>query len=378
MKTLGIYLHIPFCKSKCRYCDFCSQPNPTSERMERYVAALCRDLADRAADCADYTVDTVYFGGGTPTLLPPDRLVAILDCAAQHYRLSSHAEITAECNPSTVDYAGLRQMCEGGFNRISMGLQSANSLELKRLGRLHSYSDFEDTWNQAVRAGFSNLSADVMFGIPHQTTESFLNTLERVTSLSPKHLSAYSLTVEEGTAFGKIGEEGLQLPDEDTVREMYLMMSAYLAEHGLHRYEISNFAVRGYESRHNLKYWRGEEYLGFGPAAYSDFKGARFGNSRSIEGYLEGKDITEEREIPLPTERNGEYVMLGMRLEEGISLSELRRRAGERESDRIVRLLERYAALGLVRLWNGRAGFTSEGMLVSNTLLAELLDFRET
>ena len=167
------------------------------------------------------------------------------------------------------------------------------------------------------------------------------------------------------------------MPNEDTVREMYLTMVSYLAAHGLHRYEISNFAACGYESRHNLKYWRGEEYLGFGPAAHSDFGGVRFGNGRDVEGYLAGKDITEERSTPSPMERNGEYVMLGMRLEEGISLLELQRRLGEAESQRVERLLERYAALGLVRRWNGRVGFTSEGMLVSNTLLSELLDFRE-
>lgn len=369
MPTLGLYLHIPFCRSKCLYCDFCSFPHPTAERMRAYAARLCEDLTARAGACRDYTVDTVYFGGGTPTCLPPEALCGILDTVRSHYRMAPDAEITTECNPGTVTPDGLRLLRHGGFNRLSLGLQSAQPDELRALGRLHGFAAFADIFRAARAAGFANISADVMFGIPHQTPERFADTLEKLCALNPDHVSAYALTVEEGTPFGRRGADALDLPDEDAVREMYLSMVAFLRGHGLLQYEISNFARPGYESRHNLKYWTMGEYLGFGTAAYSDFGGARFGNSRDLEGYLAGQDISCGREHPTPLTRESERVMLGMRLCRGMD-------AGALGASR-CEMLERYLSAGLVKRDADRYSLTPEGMLVSNAILAPMVDFSE-
>ena len=206
---MGLYLHIPFCRSKCLYCDFCSFPRPTGEWMEAYAAALCRELGARAGDCRGYTVDTVYFGGGTPTCLPAATLCRILDAVRTCYRVAEDAEITAECNPGTVTAAELSALRRGGFNRLSIGLQSAQPGELRALGRLHDFPTFAETFAAARAAGFDNLSADVMFGIPHQTPESFADTLEKLCALRPDHVSAYALTVEDGTPFGRRGAAAL-------------------------------------------------------------------------------------------------------------------------------------------------------------------------
>lgn len=366
---LGLYLHIPFCRSKCLYCDFCSFPHPTGERMEAYAAALCRELGARAGDCRGYTVDTVYFGGGTPTCLPAATLCRILDAVRTCYRVAEDAEITAECNPGTVTAAELSALRRGGFNRLSIGLQSAQPGELRALGRLHDFPTFAETFAAARAAGFDNLSADVMFGIPHQTPESFADTLEKLCALRPDHVSAYALTVEDGTPFGRRGAAALELPDEDAVREMYLSMVAFLRGRGILQYEISNFSRPGYESRHNLKYWRMEEYLGFGVAAYSDFAGARFGKSRDVDAYLAGADITAEREIPTARTRESERVMLGMRLTEGVPAPVL----GAARCARLDRLIPP----GLVRRAGECYALTPQGMLVSNGILSDLVDFSE-
>ena len=377
MKNLGLYLHIPFCKSKCLYCDFCSFPNPKEEQIASYVGALCHDLERRSRDCHDYEVDTVYLGGGTPTILRADQLEQIMETLTRYYHISATAEITAECNPATGGAELFRRMRSVGFNRLSIGLQSANCEELRALGRLHTFEQFLETWESARSAGFSNLSADVMFGIPHQTRESFLATLDKVLSCNPTHLSAYALAVEEGTPFGKRGEDALHLPDEESTRSMYLDMVSRLNGAGLRQYEISNFARVGYESRHNLKYWNMDAYLGFGPAAYSDFEGVRFGNGRGAEAYIRGEEIVAEYETPSETERMNEYVMLRMRLTEGISLPKLRARFGEASAGRIQKSLASYETGGFVRKTENGFAFTPKGFLVSNTVLSEVLDFGE-
>lgn len=371
---LGLYIHIPFCRSKCLYCDFCSFPRADAERMESYVTALCRDLASRAADAADYTVDSVYFGGGTPTILPARLLVRILETVLSRYRVAKDAEITAECNPATGGRETFAEMRRVGFNRLSIGLQSAHDVELRALGRLHTFADFEKTFLEARSVGFDNISADVMSGIPHQSPESYLQTLERLCALAPEHISAYGLTVEDGTPFGRMGDR-LILPDEDAARQMYFDGIDYLAKHGYAQYEISNFSKKGYESRHNLKYWCCEPYLGFGPAAYSDFGGVRFGNSRDMDAYIEGKDVCDDAETPSPRDRMNEYVMLGMRLSAGVDATDFERRFGVPFEDTFGRRLDAYSAGGFVkRTARGRA-FTPAGMYVSNAILSDVLEF---
>ena len=376
MKSLGLYLHIPFCRSKCLYCDFCSFPHPDPARMRAYTDALCRELILRAPDCKDHTVDTVYLGGGTPTVLPIDCLERILNTVFFHYRISKDAECTAECNPATADRALLSRLYSLSINRLSLGVQSVHVGELRALGRLHTLSDVEKTVDDARQVGFQNLSFDVMFGIPQQTEQSYLGTLDTLCALSPTHLSAYGLTVEEGTPFGKKQREGrLLLPDEEEVERMYFSGRDYLARQGYAHYEISNFAKEGYESRHNLKYWNCDEYLGFGVAAYSDFSGARFGNSRDAIAYIEGREILEELETVSLEERKNEYVMLRMRLARGISAADFESRFNEPLERRFGASLRRYIEGGFVRRTENGYAFTPKGWYVSNAILSEILDF---
>ena len=241
-KRLGLYLHIPFCRSKCLYCDFCSFPHPDPKDTVRYAERLCEDLSARAASCKEHVVDTVYFGGGTPTLLPTELLCMLLEELFRSYRVAKDAEISIECNPVTAEQLDFASLRRAGFNRLSVGLQSAHDTELKSLGRRHRFDGFCKTISDARAAGFDNVSADVMFGIPGQSEQSFLQTLELVCAQNPQHLSAYGLTVEEGTPFDTLQKKGrLTLPDEEEVRRMYFGAIDFLASKGYEQYEISNF-----------------------------------------------------------------------------------------------------------------------------------------
>ena len=372
--TLGLYLHIPFCKSKCLYCDFCSYPSTDAETVYAYVDALCRDLEEQSKRCVGRIVDTVYFGGGTPTLLPAALLERILETVYRCYRVSADAEISAECNPATESLSLFRKMRRAGFNRLSIGLQSTHENELRALGRVHSYSDFLNTVEAAVCAGFENLSADVMLGIPEQTEGSCLQTLERLCSLPLSHISAYGLSVEEGTPFGKMGD-ALILPDEDSALQMYFGTVELLADRGFLQYEISNFAKPGYESRHNLKYWNCEEYLGFGPAAHSFFAGERYGNARDLAGYLAGKSIVCERQTLTDADRINEYVMLRMRLCEGVRKEDFSARFKEECFEGFQADFFPYLAQGFVEIDQKGIRFTKRGFAVSNAILSQVLCF---
>ncbi len=374
MKTLGLYVHIPFCRSKCLYCDFCSFPRQDEDRMVEYAAALCRDLKKHAPLCRDYVVDTVFLGGGTPTTLPAYLLKELMGEIYKNYNVAPNAEITAECNPVTGERELFARMRAAGINRLSIGLQSAHEKELKALGRLHSFDIFATCFADARAAGFDNISVDVMSGIPHQTPESRKQTLQKVLALGPEHISSYDLIIEQGTPFAR-RIDTLQLPDEDATRQMYLEGIDYLAQNGYVQYEISNFARAGYESRHNLKYWNCDEYLGFGVAAHSDFGGVRFGNSRDIEEYLKDHDITEESTTPDKTERMNEYVMLRFRLCEGVDTSAFESRFGVSFEEIYGKKLAPFATRGLVKCEGNRYYLSQEGMLVSNAILSEILDF---
>ncbi len=374
MKPLGLYIHIPFCRSKCLYCDFCSFPRQDEEKMVEYVAALCRDLKKHAPECRDYMVDTIFLGGGTPTTLPAYLLKELMGEIYKYYNVCPNAEITAECNPVTGERELFARMRAAGINRLSIGLQSAHEKELKALGRLHNFDVFATCFADARAAGFDNISVDVMSGIPHQTPESRRDTLQKVLALCPEHISSYDLIIEEGTPFASRADT-LPLPDEDASRRMYLEGIEILSQNGYAQYEISNFARSGYESRHNLKYWNCDEYLGFGVAAHSDFGGARFGNSRDIEEYLKDHDITEEKSIPDQSERINEYVMLRFRLCEGVDVSAFQKRFGVSFEEMYGKKLAPFVASGLVLCESGRYYLSQEGMLVSNTILSQILDF---
>ena len=376
MKSLGLYIHIPFCRSKCHYCDFCSYPQHSEQDFDDYAAMLCRDLESRAKECGEYVVDTVYLGGGTPTILPWMLLERVLSTVMRCYRVAPDAEITAECNPKTADHTKLLEMRRMGFNRLSMGMQSSHDDELRGLGRIHTFEDFCHTFADARSAGFENISADLMMGIPGQSPASYLETVDRLCALSPEHISSYGLIVEEGTPFGNMGE-GLILPSEDAEEEMYFRGIERLAEYGYRQYEISNFSQRGYESRHNLRYWNCEEYLGFGPAAYSDFRGARFGNSRDLAAYIAGENIEVEREHLTQHQRMNEYVMLRMRLADGVRFADFSERFGVSFETVFGERLKKIGVGNLLTHSADYIAFTSEGMRVSNAILSEILDFED-
>ena len=374
MKKLGIYLHIPFCGSKCYYCDFCSFPNQSENTKKAYCDAMFAQMERYAPLAADYEVDTIYFGGGTPTALPKELLCSLLDGVKQLFCVADDAEITAECNPATANGAYFAAMRQAGFNRLSIGAQSMHDRELRLLGRAHTVADFRTTVELARAAGFENISADLMYGIPDQTRQTLAESVGALCEIGVEHISAYGLKIEEGTPFYK-KTDTLNLPDDDEVAAMYEDTVASLAAHGLMRYEISNFARVGYESRHNLKYWECDEYLGFGVAAYSCFGGRRFGISRDFSAYLDTREAFEENEPISPSEQMTEYVMLGLRLEKGIDKSAFFARFGKEFDAVYGARLAPYVGSGFVLDSAENCRFTTAGFLVSNAILAEILDF---
>lgn len=373
MNALGLYLHIPFCIAKCAYCDFCSFPADADTR-HRYAEALLCEMQARAEDFRGRTVDSVFFGGGTPTLLSSEELCALLDGIRRHFTLDKNAEITVECNPKTADAFAFRVLREGGFNRLSIGMQSANDRELAALGRAHRQADLLRAVSDAKEAGFTNINLDLMFGIPHQTTESFAHTLDKAIALAPTHLSVYSLQIEEGTPFYR-NRASLPLPSEDEEAAMAGALHARLAAAGYARYEISNYAKKGYECRHNLRYWQMGDYLGLGIAAHSLVGSRRFYNREDLGAYLENPlSLREAEECLSPDEREFEYVMLSLRLSCGIEETAFRAMFGYGFYEKYGARLSPYLAAHLAVYDGTRTCLSDEGMAVSNTILADILD----
>ena len=373
MKSIGVYIHIPFCIRKCNYCDFYSCSDNSPSLMHAYTEELCRRIKQFQEGFGRRRADTVYFGGGTPTLLPIQCFERFMYTLNDTFLIADDAEITVECNPATINKEGFEALRSLGVNRLSIGLQSADDGELRELGRVHNFSEFCESFAAAREAGFDNISVDLMYGIPNQTLQSFENTLREVCRLSPEHISAYGLRIEEHTAFAR-KKSLLTLPDEDTEYLMYCLCEEILKENGYNRYEISNFAKEGRESKHNLRYWQLEDYIGFGVAAHSCVDGKRFGNARHIKAFLHGEDITEECEEISPKEQLYEYVMLGLRLEKGIDLSEYEKLAGESFSQTFPQT-EEMLRMGYFKEENGHISFTNKGFFVSNTILADMLIF---
>ena len=380
---LGIYIHIPFCRTKCAYCDFYSFVPDTEDIYERYADAVIKHMECYRAAAADRTADSVFIGGGTPTVMPTEQLVRILKAVKRNFRLAKGAEITVEVNPATADKKKFTRLRRAGVNRVSIGLQSAVPAELKALTRTHTLSDFEDCFCAAREAKIGNISVDLMFGTPLQTKESLLHSLDYVTRLSPEHISLYDLKIEEGTPFERIRQR-LTLPDEDTEYDMYVKAIALLERRGYRQYEISNFARPGKTCRHNLKYWNCDEYLGFGPAAYSYFNKNRFSFVRSIEAYMRGVEDMESRiGITVGSEeisgraQMGEYVMLRLRLREGIALGEFRRRYGCDFLEMYGSKLDFYLKRGYMRCRGDNIFLTPAGMFVSNYILSDILSFAD-
>lgn len=379
-KKLGIYVHIPFCRSKCEYCDFYSLGGSRDRRVtDEYLQALADHIAEAGKLAPDYEVDTVYFGGGTPSFFGAGGLNQILDEIMHRFHISADPEITLEANPDSINPTELRRLLRGGFNRISIGVQSDDDEMLRKLGRPHTFEQARLAVLRAREAGFANLSLDLMYGLPNQTPERWLQTLEHVLKLRPEHLSCYGLRVEQNTPLWEYQQEA-NLPSDDTQAQMYLDACAMLRDYGYEHYEISNFARPAFASRHNLKYWTGGEYLGFGPSAASDFTGKRFTIVRDLPGYIAGirekGEVLSECEAIALRERAGEYVMLRLRISEGISAAEYER-SFLMPFAPLEKLLERFAEKGLAERFGERWRLTEQGWLLSNRIIVALLEAQE-
>ena len=364
--ALGIYIHIPFCKAKCKYCDFLSFSSRAEEK-EAYIKALCAEI--KAFDRTEDMVDTIYFGGGTPTTLKAEQLAEILDAVKGRFDIAENCEITTECNPATMGIDGFKILKKAGVNRISMGLQSANNNELLMLGRIHTYEECEKTFKEAREAGFSNISLDLMFGLPYQTMDLWENSLKAVSNLSPEHISCYGLKIEEGTPFYNMNFE----VDEDLSRDMYDFGVKYLEDKGYNLYEISNFSKNGYESRHNIKYWKCNDYAGFGLGASSCVDGIRYSNVRNMAEYLKNDNKVEESLSESDFETMSEFIFLGLRMTEGVSKAEFEKRFKKDIYDVFGKVLDKNIKRGTIITKDDRFIIPREYLYVSNGILVDFV-----
>lgn len=361
--TLGLYIHIPFCRSKCPYCDFFSYCSSAEDRQV-YVDKLCEAIANCGEYYSHKVVDTVYIGGGTPSVLESQQLVSILECVKSSFHCNTR-EVTVECNPSTASEELLRALAGAGVNRISLGLQSAVDSERKALGRLASVDTVRQVVSSANSVGISNISVDLMLGVPNQTSHSLRESLSACVDLGVQHISAYILKVEEGTVFAK-RQAKLNLPSDEETADLYKLTVEELTKAGFNQYEVSNFAKPGFESQHNLKYWKLEDYLGIGPGAHSFVDGNRFYYPRSTEEFLAGCDPVVDGTGGDDSER----VMLSLRLASGLNLSEIK---DPKYRDRVAGELAKLSSTPLVQKTDTGFSLTSDGFLVSNSIISKLI-----
>ena len=382
-KELELYLHIPFCVRKCRYCDFLSFAKD-EEVQNAYVQALCEEIKGWDG-FENRPISTIFIGGGTPTILPARKISRILETIQEKRDQGFPApkEITIECNPGTVDEADLQTFLSSGINRISFGLQSADNRELETLGRIHSWEEFLESYRLARKAGFENINVDLMSALPGQTPAGWRRTLEKVLALQPEHISAYSLIIEEETPFYQIYGEADRcrredepqslLPSEEEEREMYEDTERILAAHGYHRYEISNYAKGGKECRHNCGYWTGIEYKGFGLGASSLLQKRRYRNTESLESYLDGAWQPEMVEALTRENEMEETVILGLRMMEGVSGEKFYQKYGKHLADIYGETIRKYVKMGLMEAYKQGIRLTESGISVSNAILSDFL-----
>lgn len=364
MKKIGLYIHIPFCKSKCPYCDFFSI-KMNDEEMNRYVDKVIERFDKYCND--NIVLDTVYFGGGTPSTLGTERIAKILNVINDKFTVDENAEITMEMNPTSKELIDFTVLKECGLNRLSIGMQSAVESEMKLLGRTHSQEDVINTVNQAKKSGIDNISLDLIIGVPAQTKESLKYSMDFCKSLGVKHISAYILKIEEGTKFYTI-KDSLNMPSDDEQAEMYMYVSEYLESIGYSQYEISNYSLEGFESKHNTKYWRCEEYIGIGTSAHSFYNGERFYYNRSFEEFYNDKTNfdciggTEE-----------EFIMLNLRLKRGLIFKEYEEKYNKKFPEEIIKKAKILEKAGLLTVDKEKVSLNRKGYLVSNAIICELI-----
>ncbi len=380
-KRIELYIHIPFCVKKCKYCDFLSMP-AEEYIQEMYIRQLVEEIKVQSGFYEDYVVSTIFFGGGTPSILKSIHITNIMSAIYAHWKVEAGAEISLEANPGTLSQERLLNYKTAGINRLSIGLQSSNDSELKVLGRIHTFSDFLESFENARTAGFDNINVDLMSAIPGQTLSSWKNTAKRIAMLKPEHISAYSLIIEKGTEFydlysTKIGQK--LLPDEETDRAMYHSTDDILVKYGFKRYEISNYARQGRECRHNIGYWTGAEYLGLGLGASSYTMGRRFHVDKDLDNYLHidmNKDITplyEDIKELSKEEKMGEFMILGLRMTQGVSAAEFHDRFGLNIMDVYGDVIEKHEQQGLLDVYLPQIKLTDKGLDLANVVMQDFV-----
>ena len=380
-KELGIYIHIPFCKQKCYYCDFVSYVD-TVERMNKYIEKLKEEIInEKNIYQNDYNVTTIYIGGGTPSILEKEHIKDILDILKEQLKNNKtkfqDIEITIEVNPGTAKEEKLKQYKESGINRLSIGLQSTNDNLLKEIGRIHNYQDFLTTYNMAKKIGFENINIDLIIGLPNQTIKDLKNAIQEIKRLNPNHVSVYSLIVEEGTKIEQLLDQKiLELPDEDLERKMYWYVKNSLELLGYNHYEISNFAKPRKESKHNLNCWEQKEYIGLGLAAHSYINGIRYGNTNNLKEYIETtnfqkiKNIEEEQTLE---DRKKEYMLLGLRKIQGVSISKFKEKYIENPLYLFRNELKKLVDEGLITIDLDTIKLTNKGLNLANIVWEEFI-----
>ena len=392
-EELSLYIHIPFCVRKCGYCDFLSAPADEKAR-DRYVQALLMEIERyRGTETADRKIKTLYIGGGTPSILSVNQLDCIIQKIKCTFNFCDDIEASMEMNPGTASKEKCRALYQMGINRLSIGLQSTNDMELKTLGRIHSYEDFLNTYTWCREAGFQNINVDLMAALPYQTVESYTTGLRKIIRLAPEHISAYSLILEEGTPFYQKYNSGCYpLPDEEQERLMYRKTEQILAQAGYERYEISNYAKKGYACRHNLVYWQGGDYLGLGLGSSSYMDGVRFHNTTDFNTYVNQGAYVEDREELSVQAKMEEFMFLGLRVMAGVSGTEFEKRFGKTMEDVYGDVLRKHEEEGLLQIErkedrkeavaaepaNGKTNIervmlTAKGVDVSNYVFADFL-----
>ncbi len=375
--NLGLYIHIPFCARKCKYCDFISFEGYEESLKDHYVRELIRDIEDVGLLYGkSFHIDTIFFGGGTPSILSEERIEEILYAVHRNFCVTPNAEITLEANPGTLNAAKIKTYRSAGVNRLSLGVQVLDDHLLNRLGRIHTVQDFLKNYEMARNAGFDNINLDLMFAIPEQTPENWRDTLERAIRLAPEHISFYSLQIEENTDFYEMLRKGeIQQAPDQIDRDMYHSAIEILSGAGYRHYEISNASKPGFECRHNLKYWSMENYLGLGLGAHSFIEGTRSSITEDLSEYLHGERIKWRHRNTLQDDIS-EYIFTGMRKSKGIDLADFKRNFGkdifEFYPDQKP-LVDQYIQQGLVVIRDGQMTFTVAGFDISNTILAEFV-----
>ena len=373
MKALGLYIHIPFCKRKCNYCDFysCTSTN----KIKEYIDAISTQIEKEASLYTNCQFDTVFIGGGTPSLVSKNEIEILIKAIKNNLNLTQGAEFTIEANPGTLTEEKLLAYKNGGVNRLSIGLQSTHNDELKALGRIHTYEEFYESYKLARRCGFDNVSVDVMYSLPSQEKNDFLDTLKKVVGLKPEHISSYCLKIEENTPFAKMN---LDIPTDEAQYNMYISMCEFLEQNGYKQYEISNFAKDGHTSKHNLKYWQSEEYVGIGPSAHSYFNGKRYYYTSNLDDYIntisQGAMPKKEYEEETNLSKADEYVMLKMRLSNGVNENEFYEKFSKELLDAYPQIIK-YINAGYIEKKENNYHFTPSGFFVSNYILAEILNY---